>query len=79
MTRLVVVSNRVADPEADASGGLAVCLIHKQAVVAALDFVQGVAQNRKEILVGGLDDARQIKFDDRLGFVDGGDLAAQLH
>ena len=45
----------------------------------ALDFLQRVAQHLQEILVGGDDGAVQVEFDDGLGLVDGGDLAAQFH
>jgi hypothetical protein len=53
--------------------------LDKETVVAALDFLHGVADGLEEILVGMQDGAVQIEFNNGLDFVDGGKLAAKFH
>ena len=66
-------------PELLVFGALAIGGFDEHAVMAAFDFVQCVAQHRQEVLIGVQDGARQVKFNDGLGFVDGGKLAAKFH
>ena len=52
--------------------------LDEQAVVLALDLLQAIAEHLEEILVGGDDGAVEVELDDRLGLVDGVELAAQV-
>lgn len=52
--------------------------LDEQAVMLAVDFLEGIAERFEEILVGRDDGAIQLKLDDRLRLVDGLDLASKI-
>ena len=65
-------------PELLVLGTRPVSRLDEQAVMLALDLVQGVAHHAQEVVVGRNDRPVQVKLDHRLGLVDRGDLTFKV-
>ncbi len=57
---------------------LSIAIFDEHAMMLPLDLVQRVTHRLQEVLVGGHNRAVELKLDDGLRFVDGGELPAQV-
>ena len=65
-------------PEFFVGGALFVSLVDEQAMVLALDFIQGIAESLEKVLIGCDDGSVHVELDYRLCLVDGCNLAGPV-